>query len=119
MHRRGAPRGVLCLSFSNEARSAFSFVKKRVFSTVPSPRVAHAPPGGPQMTPVCSIFLVFRKGFCDFSEKPSPLSSRMPIFGTAGAHPSKKGRQSRAKWRLAKKPPPLSYGMSIFDPAAS
>ena len=90
MHRRGAPRGVLCLSFSNEARSAFSFVKKRVFSTVPSPRVAHAPPGGPQMTPVCSIFLVFRKGFCDFSEKPSPLSSRMPILAPPVRTPLKK-----------------------------
>ena len=95
MHRRGAPRGVLCLSFSNEARSAFSFVKKRVFSTVPSPRVAHAPPGGPQITPVCSIFLVFSKGSCDFAEKPLPLSSKMPIGGPAGAHPAKKGRQSR------------------------
>ena len=112
VHRRGAPRGVLCLSFSNEARSVFSFVKKRVFSTVPSPRVAHAPPGGPQITPVCTIFLVFRKGSCVFSEKPSPLSSKMPIGGPAGAHPSKKGRQSRAKWRLEKKPPPLSHGMA-------
>ena len=95
VHRRGAPRGVLCLSFSNEARSAFSFVKKRVFSTVPSPRVAHAPPGGPQITPGCTIFLIFSKGFCDFAEKPSQLSSKMPIGGPAGAHPSKKGRQSR------------------------
>ena len=77
MHRRGAPRGVLCVSFSNEARSVFSFVKKRVFSTVPSPRGAHAPPGGPQITPVCSISLVFSKGSCDFAEKSLPLSSKM------------------------------------------
>ena len=118
VHRRGAPRGVLCLSFSNEARSAFSFVKKRVFSTVPSPRVAHAPPGGPQITPGCTIFLVFPKGFCDFSEKPSPLSSKMPIGGPAGAHPSKKGRQSRAKRRLSKKHPALYGRMTIFDAAA-
>ena len=83
VHRRGASRGVLCLSFSNEARSAFLFVKQRVFSTVPSPQVAHAPPGGPQITPVCSIFLVFSKGFCDFAENPSPLSSKMPIGGPA------------------------------------
>ena len=118
MHGRGAPRPFLCVSFSKEARSAFCLVKKRVFSTFPSPRVAHAPPGGPQITPGSTIFLVFSNGFCDFAEKPSQLSSKMPIGGPAGAHPSKKGRQSRAKRRLGKKPPPLSHGMSIFDPAA-
>ena len=95
VHRRGAPRPFLCVSFSNEARSAFCLVKKRVFSTFPSPRVAHAPPGGPQITPGSTIFLVFSNGFCDFAEKPSQLSSKMPIGGPAGAHPSKKGRQSR------------------------
>ena len=51
------------------------------------------------------------------SEKLSHLSSKMPIGGLAGARPSKKGRQSRAKRRLRKKAPPLSSRMPIFDPA--
>jgi len=41
----------------------------------------------------------------------------MPIGGPAGARPSKKGRQSRAKRRVRKRPSPLSSRMPICDPA--
>ena len=80
--------------------------------------LAPAGPCAPRVTPWSTPFRVFYDGFCDFAEKPLHLSSKMSIFGPAGAHPSKKVRQSRAKRMLGKKPPPLCGGMAIFAPAA-
>jgi hypothetical protein len=88
------------------------------FVHFPSPRPAHEPLGGPQITPGRTNFPVFYAGFCDVAEKPTQLSSKMLIGGPADAHPSKKRRQSRAKTRLCQKPSPLCGRMLIFDPAA-
>ena len=109
---------VLCL-FPTREKCVLS--NKKIMSLIhfPSPQPAHAPPGAPPITSGSITFRVFYGGFCDVTEKPSQLSSKMPIGGPAGAHPSKKGRQSRAKRRLSKKPLPLCGRMVIFDPAAS
>jgi hypothetical protein len=107
----------VCVFFQQVKKCVLSG-KKHVFCTFCHAPAGPCAPRGLQITPGSTTFPVFYDGFCDFAEKPSQLSSKMPIFGPAGAYPSKKVRHSRAKRRLRKKPPPLSHGMHIFDPAA-
>ena len=116
--KRGAPSFFLVVPFSNTSKSGFSLVKSVLFVDVPSPQLAHGPlyppPRPPQKMRKSSIWLQSGVGL---SDNFSHLSSKMAIGGLAGARPSKKGRHSRAKRRVRKKPSPLSSRMSIFDPA--